>query len=463
MAPIRRRVTRRYSVDVSEADLLRKIPQVDAVLREVAVVEMARTWGPALARRFVQQEIEADRAAARRGTEPRAAEAIAARVAEHAGELDRRRIRRVINATGVVLHTNLGRSPLSADAIAAMNDAAGYAALELDVGTGERASRAPVAATLLAAMTGAEEALIVNNNAGALLLALGAIGRGREVVVSRGELIEIGGEFRLPDVMEASGAILREVGTTNRTHAKDYRRAMSDRTALVLKVHPSNFRVVGFTKEATLADVVAIAHEAGVPVMFDTGSGLLTPDDRFPNEPDASSMIAAGCDLVCFSGDKLLGGPQAGVLVGKRSLIEACRRNPVARAVRADKLTLAAMEATALAHARGERDMTPTASSIDVHADVIKARAEAIASQLPGATVIEGSSVTGGGSSPSETLPTWLIAIRGTGEASAANLRRNDPPIIARIQDGSLVLDLRTVDPGDDERLTRALQNASST
>ena len=445
---------------MSDADLLRKIPQVDAVLREAAVVDVARAWGPALARRFVQEEIDADRESARRGTEPRTAHAIAAHVAERAQQLDRRRIRRVINATGVVLHTNLGRAPLSRDAIAAMNEAAGYAALEFDVGTGERATRAPVAATLLAALTGAEDALVVNNNAGALLLALGALARGREVVVSRGELIEIGGEFRLPDVMEASGALLREVGTTNRTHTKDYRKAMNERTALVLKVHPSNYRVVGFTKEALLADVIAIAHESGVPVLFDTGSGLLEPDDRFPNEPDATSALAAGCDVVCFSGDKLLGGPQAGILAGKRTLIEACSRNPIARAVRADKLTLAAMEATAIAHARGERSTLPAETAIEAAADRIKARAEAIAVHFEGARVIAGNSVTGGGSSPEETIPTWLISVPGPAEKLADRLRSNDPPVIARIEDGSVVVDLRTVDPGDDAHVSRALQRA---
>ena len=463
MAPLRRRVSLARVRPMDAADLLRKIPQVDAVLREPAVVAVADAWGPALARRFVQEEIEADREAARRGAEPRDAAAIAARVSERAADLYGRRIRRVINATGVVLHTNLGRAPLSADAIDAATEAAGYSALEFDVVSGKRAARAPVASTLLAALTGAEDALVVNNNAGALLLALAALGRGREVVVSRGELIEIGGEFRLPEVMEASGAILHEVGTTNRTHTKDYRKAMNERTALVLKVHPSNFRVVGFTKEATLADVIAIAHEAGVPLLFDTGSGLLERDDRFPNEPDATSAIAAGCDLVCFSGDKLLGGPQAGVLVGTRTLIEACRRNPIARAVRADKLTLAALEVTVLAHARGDKHRIPAPAAIATTSELIKTRAEAIASRVHGATLVPGESVSGGGSSPQHPIPTWLIAMAGDADELASALRRSDPPIIARVEADQLVIDLRTVDPRDDDHLENALRSALAT
>jgi L-seryl-tRNA(Ser) seleniumtransferase len=449
---------------MSDADLLRKLPQVDAVLREAAAVVVIEEWGPALARRFAQEEIDRDREAARRGVEPAGASDVAARVAARAEDLGRRRIRRVINATGVVLHTNLGRAPLSADALDAVNDAAGYSALEFDVASGERASRAPVAAALLAALTGAEDALVVNNNAGALLLALAALARGREVIVSRGELIEIGGEFRLPEVMEASGAVLREVGTTNRTHSRDYRNAMSDRTALVLKVHPSSFKVVGFTAEPPIADVIAIAHEAGVPVLFDVGSGLLNPDDRLPGEPDASSAIAAGCDLVCFSGDKLLGGPQAGVLAGKRSLIEACRRNPIARAVRADKLTLAAMEATVIAHARGTADELPVMGAVAASAGSIRERAARCAAAIgPLATVIDGNSVTGGGSLPEQAMPTALVALsieRPT--MLAAALRDSDPPIVARIEHDRVVIDLRTVAPAEDASICDAVIRALS-
>ncbi|HJR19586.1 MAG TPA: L-seryl-tRNA(Sec) selenium transferase [Actinomycetota bacterium] len=443
---------------MADADLLRKVPQVDAVLREPAVRQVETDWGHAVARRLVADELESERARARRGTEPADATTVAARVAERAADLDRRRLRRVINATGVVLHTNLGRAPLSAAATEAAREAAGYVNLEFDLGSGERGSRAPVASTILAALTGAESALVVNNNAGALLLALATLGRGREVVVSRGELIEIGGEFRLPEIMEASGALLREVGTTNRTHAKDYRRAIGDGTALVLKVHPSNYRVVGFTKEPPLADVLAIAHETGVPLLYDIGSGRLQPDDD--GEPDASSAIAAGCDLVCFSGDKLFGGPQAGVLAGSRILIEACRRNPIARAVRADKLTLAAMEATAIAHARGEAGSIPAGAAMASSEEDLHARAERIVAALPpgDASIAPGESVVGGGSLPGTTLPTSLLAFAyQRPEVLAATLRGNDPPVIGRIDGGRFVVDLRTVDPADDPILLEAL------
>ena len=448
---------------VTESDLLRRIPQVDAVLRHPSVLEIAERWGPPVASWLVQAEVSLAREAARRGVEPGDASALAASVAGHAADLDRRRIRRVINATGVVLHTNLGRAPLSAAAIDAVRDAAGYAAVEYDIDAGDRGQRAPVASTLLAALTGAEAALVVNNNAGALLLALAAIARGREVVVSRGEMIEIGGEFRLPEVMEASGAILREVGTTNRTHAKDYRKAIGERTALVLKVHPSNYRVVGFTKEPALDDVLAIAHEADVPVLYDVGSGLLRPDDRMPGEPDASSAIAAGCDLVCFSGDKLLGGPQAGVLAGRQELVELCRRNPIARAVRADKLTLAAMEATALAHSRGRTHEIPAIDAVATSVEELEARAQRIVGSLPlgSASVVDAESVTGGGSLPGRSLPSKVAAIlHAKPEAIVAALRSNDPPVIARVEGGRVILDLRTVVLRDDEVVAQALRTA---
>ncbi len=448
---------------MTEADLLRKIPQVDAVLREPAVRAVADTWGVPVARWLVQREIASAREGAQRGVEPGDANALADAVAANAADLDRRRIRRVINATGVVLHTNLGRAPLSANAIDAVREASGYAALEYDLEVGDRGARAPVAGTLLAALTGAEASLVVNNNAGALLLALAALARGREVVVSRGEMIEIGGEFRLPEVMEASGAILHEVGTTNRTHAKDYRKAIGERTALVLKVHPSNYRVVGFTKEPALGDVIAIAHEAGVPVLYDVGSGLLRPDDRMPGEPDASSSIAAGCDLVCFSGDKLLGGPQAGVLAGRHELVELCRRNPIARAVRADKLTLAAMEATALAHARGRWDEIPAFAAISRTEEELRARADLIVASLPqGAAFVEhGESVTGGGSLPGHTLETAVVTVPHTQpQLLAALLRENDSPIVGRVESGRVMLDLRTVASVNDEVIAQALRSA---
>jgi L-seryl-tRNA(Ser) seleniumtransferase len=443
---------------MSSPDLLRHIPQVDATLRSVP--DVVEAWGHAVATRLVQEEIEAAREAARRG-EARDAAAVTEAVRARAAALDAARLRKVINATGVILHTNLGRASLSDDAITAAAGAARSTALEFDLATGERGTRAPVASFALAALTGAEAALVVNNNAGALLLALAALAKGREVIVGRGELIEIGGEFRLPDVMEASGAILREVGTTNRTHTRDYRRAIGPRSALVLVVHPSNYEVVGFTTTPKLDEIVAIAHEAGLPVLFDTGSGLLWPDERMPREPDASSALAAGVDLVCFSGDKLLGGPQAGVLAGRKNLVEACRRNAIARAVRADKLTLAAMEATAIAHSRGVRGSVPALRMLDISAADIRARAEVVARKVPGALVVDGESVSGGGSLPGGVLPTALIAVEASKpDAVAARLRAHDPPVMTRVENGRVILDLRTVEEPDDALVGDALRLA---
>ena len=433
---------------------LRDLPQVDELLRDDPTLEQL---GPAVARWLVRREVAAARARVVAGGEMGDVRALV----HVAGErLETARIRRVINATGVVLHTNLGRAPLSDAAIASAIEAAGYATLELDVETGARGTRAPVASLLAAALTDAEDALIVNNNAAAMLLALAALAKGREVVVCRGELIEIGGEFRLPDVMEASGALLREVGTTNRTHERDYRRALGDATALILKVHPSNYEVVGFTKAVGVSDLAALAREAGVPLMYDIGSGVLTPEEGIlADEPDAQSALAAGADIVCFSGDKLLGGPQAGVLAGRADLIERCRRHPIARAVRADKLTLAAMEETLWAHARGARDTIPAWRMLDASADAISARAHTIAGDVEGIEIVRGQSVTGGGSLPGRSLETALICLRGDKpQLLAKMLRENETPIIARVERGMLVLDLRTVSPADDAIVRDALR-----
>ena len=432
---------------------LRDLPQVDEVLRDVHALNDV---GPLVARWLVRREVAAARARALDGGEAGDVRAIVQAAAE---QLQAARIRRVINATGVVIHTNLGRAALGEEAVAAAVEAAGTAALEFDLATGARGTRAPVASTLAAALTEAEDALIVNNNAAALLLALAALAKGQEVIVSRGELIEIGGEFRLPDVMEASGALLREIGTTNRTHERDYRRAANDRTALILKVHPSNYQVVGFTTSVGVADLAVIAKEARVPLLFDIGSGLLGPEEgALSDEPDARSALAQGADLVSFSGDKLLGGPQAGILAGRADLIDRCRRHPIARAVRADKLTLATMEATLWAHARGMRDHIPAWSMLQATAEEIRARANSVSEGISGVIVIDGASVTGGGSLPGGSVETALIAVHSDEpQVLATRLREKEPPIVARVERGMLVLDLRTVAPADDAAVRAAL------
>ncbi len=360
----------------------------------------------------------------------------------------------VLNATGVVLHTNLGRAPLAASALAAVRAvAAGYSTLELDSATGARGSRSDHCASLLAGLAGTEDALVLNNAAGALLLALNALAQGKEVLISRGELIEIGGSFRIPDVLEKSGATLREVGSTNRTHRDDYRRALSPRTGAILTVHRSNFEQSGFVATPDPVELAGLAHEAGLPYLHDVGSGLLV--DLSPwglrTEPKVGDAVAWGADLVLFSGDKLLGGPQAGCLVGKAELIARAKKNPLARALRADKMTLAALEATlALYHdpAVALREI-PVLRMLIMSAEELRARAQRILSALSSpASLSAGYSTPGGGSFPGAELPTTLVSI-DAGDLGAAGLalrlRLGSPPIIARVQDDRVVLDPRTL------------------
>lgn len=378
-------------------------------------------------------------------------------------------LRRVINATGVILHTNLGRAPLGAQALARIAEAAGYASVEYELAAGARGRRDVHAEPIIRELTGAEAAVAVNNNAAATLLVLTALAEGREVIVSRGELVEIGGGFRVPDVMAQSGAILREVGTTNRTRAADYAAAISDRTALILRVHPSNFRVEGFTARPSLAELSEVARQFSLPLYEDLGSGLLSPDARFPAEPSARASLADGAGIVSFSGDKLLGGPQAGIIAGSRDLVERVRRHPLMRALRVDKITYAALEATLHAHAAGRADVDlPVWRMFSMNVGDIEARAQAVASALPSAftvEVIDGRSAIGGGSAPDVELPTRLVAL-AHGMLSAgdieARLRAASPPVIGRIQDGRVLLDLRTVAPDDDEALVAALRSAGA-
>jgi L-seryl-tRNA(Ser) seleniumtransferase len=377
-------------------------------------------------------------------------------------------LRRVVNATGVIVHTNLGRAPLPAPALERIRAvASGYANLEYDLAAGRRGTRDTHAEALLCRLTGAEAALVVNNCAAAALLALAALARGREVLVSRSELVEIGGGFRVPDVMAQSGARLREVGTTNRTRVGDYALAVGERTALILRVHPSNFRIEGFVERPSLGDIVALGRRLGVPVMEDLGSGFVVPGatGALAAEPTVQASLEAGVDVVAASGDKLLGGPQAGLLLGRRQLLATMRTHPLLRALRVDKLTYAALEATLLEHLSGRAEQSvPVLRMAALGASTIGSRAERLAVALRGAgweaDVIDGVSAIGGGSAPGTTVATRLLSITRqplSADALEAWLRTLDPPIIARILDDRVVLDLRTVEEGDDAWIEEAI------
>ncbi|MCC7123944.1 MAG: L-seryl-tRNA(Sec) selenium transferase [Acidobacteria bacterium] len=443
----------------------RDLPSIDVLWHRAAVQALVGTHGEAVVRGALRGAVEGLRAELVAGTcaAADAAELLAlidARTQDAVMTATRPSLRAVLNATGVVLHTNLGRAPLPAAALDRIRDTAGgYSNLEYDLATGTRGSRTVHAEALLTRLTGAEAALVVNNNAAAMLLVLSALAAGREAIISRGELVEIGGGFRVPDVMAQSGAILREVGTTNRTRAVDYRVACGPRTALLLRVHPSNFRVEGFTERPALADLVAVARAAGVPIVEDLGSGALVPG--VVEEPDVATSLAAGVDLVCFSGDKLLGGPQAGLIVGRQAVVAALRRHPLMRALRVDKLTYAALEATLLEHLAGRATVTvPAHHMLAMTADVIEARARALGALLSSrgwrATIVAGHSAVGGGSAPGASLPTALLAIaREPLSASALKqrLRKLSTPVIARVLDDVVVLDLRTIPEDADEQL----------
>jgi L-seryl-tRNA(Ser) seleniumtransferase len=385
---------------------------------------------------------------------------VEARVEENLGHLEAPSLRRVINATGVVLHTNLGRAPLPQ-----FQPLFGYSNLEYDLRQGARGKRDVHTADLLERLVGAP-GIAVNNNAAAIYLALNELAAGFEVVVSRGELIEIGDGFRIPDIMQRSGAVLREVGTTNRTRIEDYREAINERTRLLLRVHPSNFRIEGFTARPELRELVALGAERGVPVYEDLGSGCVADLRAFGiEEPLVGDSLRAGVNLVSFSGDKLLGGPQAGILAGDRRLITRLRRNPMFRALRLDKLIYQALETT-LRNLLLERwDQIPALRMISQSTQELRTRAEAFAQRLRAVRteILEGSSLIGGGATPEQPLASWLVAVQCVDVVEAERqCRLSDPPVIARIEDGRLLFDLRTVFPSEEEELARViLQNCS--
>jgi L-seryl-tRNA(Ser) seleniumtransferase len=512
----------------------RSIPSIDELRRRPSVVALETQFGWSAVVDALRAGTAAVRESIGRGEAPGAeAGGIVERIewlaAATLGAHFAPSLQPVINATGVIVHTNLGRAPLSESAVARVAAVAkGYSTLEYDAARGERGRRDVHAEALLCRLTGAEAAVVVNNNAAATLLLLAALAAGREVIVSRGELVEIGGGFRVPDVMRQSGATLREVGTTNKTRAADYAAAMSERTALILRVHPSNFRIEGFTERPALAELVALGRRFEVPVAEDLGSGYLRqaslkvratadaaegqttpgatsdvpqalPPPLAPGsirelrrdlaeapgakavrpavsrplaatEPAVEDSIAAGVGVCCFSGDKLLGGPQSGLIVGRRALVDALRRHPLVRALRVDKMTYAALEATLAEYAADRAVMTvPVQRMLAMTAGEIRARAEAVARAIGAmngwrAAIVEGTSAVGGGSAPGVELPTWLVAIERDGltpDALEARLRRLTPPVIARIEHDRVLLDLRTVAPDQDQQLLGLLNSLS--
>ena len=425
------------------ADARRSVPRTDVVLTDGRLAEAMTRLG----RSTVKEAVAAAQQQARHGAlDPVAVVAAAvAGLPETATSL-----REVINATGVVLHTNLGRAPLSDAALRAIEAAAGYVDIEFDLATGRRAQRGRgTLATLRAAVPSAEDVLVVNNGAAAVLLATTALAAGREVVVSRGELVEIGDGFRLPDLIESTGARLHEVGTTNRVRLADYADAIGPATGCILKVHPSNFRIEGFTASVPIRELVTLPAR----VVADLGSGLLAPDPLLPDEPDVASALAAGADLVIASGDKLLGGPQAGLVFGRAEVVERLRRHPLARAVRMDKLRLAALEATV----RGPR--APVGIALHADAAELLARCERLADAIAaeGVRVVEAAGVVGGGGAPGRTLPGWAVSLP---EACAARLRSGRPAVVGRIERGRCLIDVRCVPPADDSRLATAIRAA---
>ena len=443
-------------------DSRRKIPSVDALLRSAPGKKAAQKFGHAVLKEALRDTFAAMREEAARGMPVPEDAVILARAVGGAAH-NYYGLSEVINATGVILHTGLGRAPLPLRAAhSAAEAAAGYSDLEVERETGARGRRTSRAEALLRALTGAEDALAVNNNAAALLLTLSSLANRKEVLVSRGELIEIGGEFRLPEIMGASGAKLVEVGTTNRTRGADYQRALGPKTGLILKVHPSNYRVVGFTNSVGLGDLSRLAQRAGVPLVYDVGSGLLDRHSSVPaEEPNVTDALAAGADLVTFSGDKLLGGPQAGLIVGRTSLVEKLRRHPIARAVRVDKMTVAALESVLRLHATGRRDEIPLWKFLTISEAGLLKRARGLAAIFHGASARKSEAAVGGGSVPGYAVPSAeLVLPVASPNHVAARLRLGRPPVFCRVEDSALVFDLRTVPEKDEDRMVRAIRYA---
>jgi L-seryl-tRNA(Ser) seleniumtransferase len=457
----------------TSVDPRRRLPSVDQALQRPEVQALVGTHGrPTVLRALRTSLDDLRRRAARESVEgalARLPEHLAARIEAAA----RPSLRRVLNATGVVVHTNLGRAPLSPGAAARVAEiASSYSNLEYDLERGERGNRETHAEARLRDLLGVETTVVVNNCAAAVLLAVNTLAEGREVLVSRGELVEIGGSFRIPDVLRKGGARLREVGTTNRTRLADYRAALSPEAAMILKVHPSNFRIVGFTEAPALEALADLAREAGIPLVEDQGSGLLEPlPGGLASEATALQALRGGADAVTFSGDKLLGGPQAGLVAGRKTVVEPMRRNPLYRALRVDKMTLAALDATLLDHGAGRAaERVPVLRMVHAPLDELRARASAFAAAVARAApafrpaLVESESAVGGGAAPTAGLPSVAVALEpgpGGPDALAAALRAGSPPVVARVAEDRILVDLRTVRPDEEEMLLAALASAA--
>ena len=443
-------------------DQLRQLPSVDVLLQDHTLRDLAHRYGHAVIVEACRATLDATRQEILDGGNLPMPALLINDVRQRAESAVRPSLVPVINATGVIIHTNLGRAPLSDDTLAAMKIAAqGYTNLEYDIENGERGSRHAHVEAIITRLTGAQAALVVNNNAAAVMLILAAYARGKQVILSRGQLVEIGGGFRVPEVMQQSGATLVEVGTTNRTYIDDYEHAITAATALLMRVHSSNFKMVGFTHEVTIAELATLAHQKGILCADDLGSGALLDTTAFGlgHEPMPQESIATGTDLVSISGDKLLGGPQAGIIVGNKGAIDILKKHPLTRALRVDKITLAGLQATLLHYLKNEAiQKIPVWSMIAVTRDELDIRAQKWVGRLAvakiDASVIDTESTVGGGSLPGETLPSRAVAITiPSPDDFATQLRRNTPPIIAHIEENRIVLDPRTVLASEEDTL----------
>ncbi len=452
--------------------LLRQIPKVDELMKQPRLQELCGTIPAQKVTEAVRRILEDLRGAILSGSieELPAVEALCDKVVAEAGKQAEYSLRKVINATGIILHTNLGRACISDRAAAAAREVAqSYSTLEYNLQAGRRGTRYSHVEELLCKLTGAESALVVNNNAAAVLLILSDMAQGGQVITSRGELVEIGGSFRVPDIMEACGAELKEVGTTNKTHLRDYDRAITEKTRALMKVHTSNYRIVGFTETPSLAELVALGHERGLPVIEDLGSGCLVDLQQFGiyGEPTVQDSIRAGVDVVSFSGDKLLGGPQAGIIVGKKAIVDKLKKHPLTRAMRVDKMTLAALEATLRSYDAGLTDEIPTISMLSATPEKLRSKADTLCALMLAAgvqaEVLPTEGQVGGGSVPTQMLPSFAVAVQPSGvnlDTLETNLRLGSPAVIGRINRDRFLLDVRTLWEKDFEAIVKAVAEA---